>query len=65
MTGSLHVESEPPGATVTLNGEARGVTPLDVADLLLGNHEVKVELKGYAPSAQTVVLTEDAAACPT
>jgi TonB family protein len=60
VKGSLHVESEPAGATVTLNGEARGVTPLDVADLFLGNHEVKVELKGYAPVTQTVVLSQDA-----
>jgi len=57
--GKLHVESEPAGAAVTLNGEARGVTPLDVADLFLGNHEVKVELKGYAPVTQTIVLSED------
>jgi serine/threonine-protein kinase len=60
VKGTLHVESEPAGATVTLNGEARGVTPLDVADLFLGNHEVKVELRGYAPVSQTVVLSESA-----
>jgi TonB family protein len=60
VKGSLHIESEPAGATVTLNGEARGVTPLDVADLYLGNHEVKVELKGYAPDTRTIVLSEDA-----
>ena len=59
VKGTLRVESEPVGATVTLNGEDRGVTPLDVADLFLGNHEVKVELKGYAAVMQTVVLSED------
>jgi TonB family protein len=59
VKGALHVESEPAGATVTINGEARGVTPLDVADLFLGNHEVKVELRGYAAVTQTVVLSED------
>jgi TonB family protein len=35
------------------------VTPLVVSDLFLGNQDVKVELKGYAPFAQTVVLTEE------
>jgi TonB family protein len=59
VKGTLHVETEPAGATVILNGEERGVTPLDVADLFLGNHEVKVELKGYASVTQTVVLSED------
>jgi TonB family protein len=60
VKGSLRVESEPAGATVTLNGEAKGVTPLDVGDLFLGEHEVKIELKGYAPDTQKVVLSEDA-----
>jgi hypothetical protein len=59
VKGTLRVESEPAGATVTINGEERGVTPLDVPDLFLGNHEVKVELKGYAAVTETVVLSED------
>ena len=58
--GALHVESEPAGATVTSNGEASGVTPLDLADLPSASHEVKVELKGYAPTTQTVILSADA-----
>ena len=60
VKGSLRVESEPAGATVTLNGEAQGVTPLDVGDLFLGSHEVRVELRGYAPDTQTVELSADA-----
>jgi TonB family protein len=65
VKGSLHVESEPAGATVTLNGVVlSGVTPLDVPDLLLGNQDVKVELKGYAPFTQTVVLTQENPASP-
>jgi TonB family protein len=60
VKGKLHVESEPAGATVTLNGEARGVTPLDVTDLFLGNHEVKVELRSFEPVTRTIVLSEEA-----
>jgi serine/threonine-protein kinase len=60
VKGKLRIETDPVGATVTLNGEAReGVTPLDVTDLLLGNQDVKVELKGFAPVTQTIVLSED------
>ncbi|HET7745845.1 MAG TPA: TonB family protein, partial [Vicinamibacteria bacterium] len=55
--GSVHVESTPPGATVTVDGQARGVTPVDVTGLALGTHEVKVELRGFAPVTQTVELT--------
>jgi serine/threonine-protein kinase len=60
MLGALHVESQPPGATVTVDNQPRGVTPLDVPDLALGPHDVKVELKGYTPAAQSVELAADA-----
>jgi TonB family protein len=60
--GTLHVETEPAGATVIVNDVERGVTPLDVADLHLGNHDVKVELRGHTPVTQTVALTEEAPA---
>jgi TonB family protein len=57
--GALHVESQPPGATVTVNGEAKGQTPLEVAELALGLYEVKLELKGYEAKSQSVALTAD------
>jgi TonB family protein len=61
VTGSLHIESEPAGATVTLNDKALpGVTPLDVKGLFLGPHKLKVELKGYAADEREVVLSEAA-----
>jgi len=57
--GTLHVESQPPGATVTVDGQERGVTPADLGDVPFGAHEVKVELKGYAPTTQTVLLSAE------
>jgi len=53
----VHVETEPPGATVTVDGQPRGVTPVDVPGLDFGSHDVKVELKGYEPRDQGVMLT--------
>ena len=57
--GAVHVESQPAGATVTVDSKPRGVTPLDVPDLALGHHDVKVELKGYTAAAQGVELVAD------
>jgi TonB family protein len=62
LQGSLHVESDPSGATVTVDGQTLGITPLDVSELSLGTHEVRVELKGHAPLTQEVSLTSDAPA---
>ena len=58
--GVVHVETDPAGASVTVDGQARGVTPLDVGGLEFGSHDVKVELKGYEPKAQGVMLTLNA-----
>jgi TonB family protein len=60
ITGLLRVATQPAGAAVTVNGELRGAAPLEVAELALGAHEVKVDLRGFAPAAQKVVLTADA-----
>lgn len=41
--GELLVSSEPPGARVTIDGEARGVTPVTIADIAAGPHAVVIQ----------------------
>jgi hypothetical protein len=41
--GGLQVVTEPPGAKVLIDGEARGVAPLTVSDLKPGEHAVVVQ----------------------
>jgi len=60
VVGTLVVSSEPPGANVTLDGELKGPAPLTLTDLALGEHELKLELKGYQPVVQTIGLTDAA-----
>jgi serine/threonine protein kinase len=52
-TGSLHVESQPAGAKVLVDGTERGVAPVTITDLLPGDHEVV--LLTPAASARHVV----------
>jgi TonB family protein len=59
VKGAVHIETVPPGATVTLDGSAVGKTPMDVHDLSLAAHEVKLELDGYAPITEPVMLTAE------
>jgi TonB family protein len=59
LRGTLHVESVPPGATVTMDGETLGITPLDVSELAMGTHEVRIELRGHQPETQTFELTPE------
>jgi serine/threonine-protein kinase len=60
VRGQLHVETTPPGANISVNGEARGVSPLDIADLAIGNYDVRAELRGYAAASETVTIVADA-----
>jgi len=55
---SLVVTSTPPGATVALDGAAKGVTPLTVVGLKPRNYAVTVSLKGYAAISRTVDLSD-------
>jgi hypothetical protein len=53
-TGSLIIESRPPGATVLINGKPSGTTPLTVGALAPGNYRIGLSLAGYQPFATTV-----------
>ncbi len=59
VTGSLHIETVPPGASVVVNGEARGTSPLDLTALAVGNYEVRAELVGYNTASQTATIVAD------
>jgi len=56
-TGSLQVESDPPGARVLVDGVFRGNTPLTVETLSLGTHAVVVETR--EGSVRRTVVIED------
>jgi serine/threonine protein kinase len=44
-TGSLRVESQPPGAKVLVDGADRGTAPLTIGELMPGDHEVVLQNK--------------------
>ena len=54
--GSLLVQSDPPGARVTVDGVDHGVAPVSVADLAPGDHEVVLQADGGTPVKQRVVI---------
>jgi len=53
--GLLRVDSVPPGALVSIDGEEIGTTPL-AHEVLATRHRVDVALDGYAPASSEVVL---------
>ena len=52
------MRSNPTGATVEVDGVARGVTPLALRDLDLGSRQVTVARRGYVQEERRIVLTK-------
>jgi hypothetical protein len=55
--GNLLVRSSPDGATVFIDGDRRGVTPLTVQKLPLGTRRVRVQRDGFTTEERQVALT--------
>ena len=55
-TGILVITSEPPGATVLVDGAGRGKTPVTIKDVASGKHRVQFTLAGYLENVQQVEL---------
>lgn len=58
--GSAAITSEPLGATVLVDGEPRGVTPLELPELTPGAHMLDLSLEGFV-SEQRVLTIETGA----
>jgi hypothetical protein len=59
MVGGLRVDSTPTGATVFLDGQSVGVTPLLRKDLAVGIFSLEVRKKGYNAYRRRVVVALD------
>src|SRR6266542_1209143 len=53
---TLTVSSDPPGANVTVDGQAYGRTPLTLRDLSAGQHTVVLSAPGRQPATRAVEL---------
>ncbi len=57
-TGWLLVRTDPPGATVTLDGVGRGQTPLSLADVSFGTHRLEMSHAGFSTVQREVTVSE-------
>ena len=58
-TSSIAVETEPAGATVSVDGKRAGAAPLTVADVGPGEHVVEASLAGYSNVKRTVTVSSE------
>ena len=58
IVGSLVVMSAPAMAEVAIDGKVVGRTPLDLGDVLVGEHSLTISKSGYVSKTQKVTLVE-------
>ncbi len=52
--GAISIASDPPGASVYVDGQFVGETPLDVRQIVAGDHRVRVVKDGYLENGRVV-----------
>lgn len=57
--GRLLVRSNPSGASVTVDGVARGNTPLALRDLAFGTRDVTITRRGYLPENRKITISTE------
>lgn len=57
-TGIIQIETDPQGAIVYLDNEEKGISPLILENVPLGDHEISVYLPGFFRRTQKINLDE-------
>ncbi len=58
-TGSLIVKTDPDGATVFVDGKNYGLTPIEIKDLEIGDHEIVISKEGYAQIIKKIDIRKE------
>lgn len=56
--GALNVESTPNFCKLYIDGKDMGTTPKSIAEILIGQHEIKLTNDGYADYVETISITK-------
>lgn len=58
-TGSFEVKSIPAGAQVFIDGDLKGITPLVIDDISVGQHLLRLIKEGYIEATKTVTVAKE------
>jgi hypothetical protein len=59
IQGSLKIQTVPTGATVILNGETKGTTPMTINKLLIGEYSLSLKKDDYNTVDKNIVIVKD------
>jgi len=55
-SGAIYAQSVPAGATIYVNGNSYGTSPVTISDLFAGTYSVMASLNGYYSDMQTITV---------
>ncbi len=58
-TGSLIVKTDPDGATIFVDGKNYGLTPIEIKDFEIGEHEIVISKEGYAQIIKKIEIGKE------
>lgn len=59
LYGSIEISSSPANADVYIDGKHYGKTPIQIKEILIGNHELKIDKDGYRLITMNVAIKEN------
>jgi hypothetical protein len=59
LTGSLFINTTPPGVSLTLDGSAAGISPATLPNITMGSHILNVSKEGFVRQSIPVTITAD------
>lgn len=59
ITGSLSVNSNPLGATISIDGKECGVSPMTINDMIIGQHTITLTMRDYGTITQSFNIEEN------
>ena len=57
--GELYIKSDPNDAIIYIDGKKKGKTPTAISDILIGQHELRLEKNGYITQKKSFILNEN------
>ena len=59
ISGAIDINTNPIGANIIIDGKNYGTTPRILNNIIIGTHDLKLEMKGYNTFKTTVVVEEN------
>jgi len=59
ILGSIEIESAPKQADIYIDGNFIGTTPLNVTEILIGEHQLRLSKKGFSDYVETIIVKEE------